>query len=330
MAATTVLAKRKRAQVSYLDEDDELDELLEIRERFADVVDDESDDDLSFGSHKDPQAIKKRKAAKRAKKSPGITKSKKNEKTFPFERLPPELRDQIYELALTDENGITLVAKTNQYRRTVKRGTITENGGYGRRRRRYWQQPSQSQSQATQPAATRALCPALLAVSKQLHAEGVNYLYQQEIVLEDTYALHSFLATIGSNRSRLTDLTVKTWGSGGTHKAMNFCSFTLLGNCTNLQTLFLDCSIGWQRNPKGLARQLYRDGVYFFEQFGAANGAKDAAVDILELNDTNFDSGRGYWRRRNDPALEKDDFKDQCHAELRKLLAVKPARKARK
>ncbi|KAK1090034.1 hypothetical protein LTR48_009097, partial [Friedmanniomyces endolithicus] len=173
-------------------------------------------------------------------------------KPFPFTLLPPELRDYIYELALTDEAGVTLISKTKNYRRTVAPGAILDkdNGGYygGRRRIRrlaFRQSQSQSQSQGSQGEPTRAiLSPALLAVSKQIHAEGINFLYQNRIIVEDTYALHGFLATIGSNRSRVTDLTVRGWGnSRGAHKAMNFCSFTLLAGCTNLKKLYLDCAL---------------------------------------------------------------------------------------
>ncbi|KAK5682150.1 hypothetical protein LTS10_005275 [Elasticomyces elasticus] len=327
MAATTVLSKRKRAQVSYLDQNDELDELLDIQEPFADIVDDESDDDLTFGSHKNPQAIKKRKAAKRAKASKSSTKSKKNEKPFPFERLPPELRDQIYELALTNDDGITLVSKTHNYRRTVGPGPIANDDGswlsLNHRQRRALQQ-SQSQSQgADGPPTRKVLSPALLAVSKQLHAEGINYLYQQTIILEDTYALHSFLGVIGRNRSRVTDLTIKGWGNGrGTHKAMNFCSLTLLAGCTNLQFLEFDCSIHWRSSATLLARQLYRDGYHFLEAYGAANGARDAAVEILELRDLKIDAKRP-WNYRGSSESDNDKFNEEFQAELRKLLGCK-------
>ncbi|TKA60855.1 hypothetical protein B0A55_11773 [Friedmanniomyces simplex] len=325
MAATTLPAKRKRAQDLYLDDgDDEFDEVLGVQAALADVDDDDSDVDMSYGSHKNPRAVKKRKVAKKAK---GAAKPKKNEKPFPFTRLPAELRDHIYELALTDDDGITLISKTKHYRRTVGPGPIVDNDNGGwhydrRRRRRHAIRLSQSQ-ESQGPPARNGLTPALLAVSKQLHAEGINYLYQQSIILEDTYALHSFLATIGSNRLRVTDLTVKAWGtSRGAHKAMNFCSFTLLAGCTTLKKLFLDCTLGWRRDPKGLARQIYRDGLYFLEAYGAANGGKGAAVDILELSDANYDKTQG-WARNQTVLPEKDGFKEQCQGELKRLLGCR-------
>ncbi|KAK0911790.1 hypothetical protein LTR02_003190 [Friedmanniomyces endolithicus] len=347
MAATTLPAKRKRAQVSYLDDgDEELDEMLDVDVNTVHAADDDdSDVYMSFGSHKvyksststplpidtltvprNPRAIKRRKVAKKAK---APAKPKKTQKPFPFTLLPPELRDYIYELALTDEAGVTLISKTKNYRRTVAPGSIVDkdNGGYygGRRRiRRLAFRQSQSQSQGSQGEPTRAvLSPALLAVSKQIHAEGINFLYQNRIIVEDTYALHGFLATIGSQRSRVTDLTVRGWGSSrGAHKAMNFCSFTLLAGCTNLKKLYLDCALGWRRDIRGLARQLYRDGVYFFEAYGLANGSKSAGVEIVELNDTNFDIHKGYQGRET-TSPEKDEFKEKCQAELKRLLGCR-------
>ncbi|KAK1027070.1 hypothetical protein LTR33_017533, partial [Friedmanniomyces endolithicus] len=159
MAATTLPAKRKRAQVSYLDDgDEELDEMLDVDVNTVHAADDDdSDVYMSFGSHKNPRAIKRRKVAKKAK---APAKPKKTQKPFPFTLLPPELRDYIYELALTDEAGVTLISKTKNYRRTVAPGSIVDkdNGGYygGRRRiRRLAFRQSQSQSQGGQGEPTR-------------------------------------------------------------------------------------------------------------------------------------------------------------------------------
>ncbi|KAK3111505.1 hypothetical protein LTR53_013186 [Teratosphaeriaceae sp. CCFEE 6253] len=305
MATAMLPAKRKRAQVSYFEQEaDELDALLGVPDDSTAVDSDDSDSDLSFGSVKFAHAIENRRAAKKAKTSASVTsKPKKAGKPFPFLMLPPELRDYIYELALVDQADLTLVSKTKKYVASKS---------------------SQSQSQSTggEPAHTE-LIPALLAVNKQIHAEGIGYLYQQPIVLEDTYALHSFLAALGGNRTQVTDLTVKGWGvSRGAHKAMNFSGLTLLSDCTNLKSLVLDCTIGWVRNPKGLARQVYRDGVYFLEAYGAANGAKDAAVDLLELSEKNFD-GTQNWVHQRQVLIKKSDFKTQFEAELRKLLGCK-------
>ena len=324
ITATTAAAarpKRKRAQISYCeaidsDEGAVQDEPIEIETEYH------SDTDGTYGTRK----VRRKETKLTPKKN-----KKDSQKPFPFLSLPAELRDQIYELAFCEPNGLTLVSATKSYRRIVCRGDIfspDEDHYYGRRRRgKYrgrYRISGQSQSQSTEDEISkRQLVPNLLAVNKQIHAEGINFLYGQEIVLDDTMTLHQFLASIGDdNQKRLLELTIKGWGGGrGTHKAMNHCALTLLAGATNLKTLYLDCQIGWMRKPKELARQLYRDGHFFMEAFGKANGSKDAIVDVLELNDWNFDKNN-YWSYRASQANlpEQEAFKTQFQQDLRSLL----------
>lgn len=162
--------------------------------------------------------------------------------------------------------------------------------------------------------------PALLAVNKQIYSEAVDYLYKQHIVIENTKALHHFLASLGSHRARLQNLTINGWGNGrGIEKASNFAALTMMMGCTNLKYLAIDSVIGWNAQPKGLARQLFRDGCYFFEAFGAAQGKKDAILDVLRLSKPNYHSGwRQDWGSTGEPV--KGAFKKQFGVEMRKLL----------
>lgn len=212
---------------------------------------------------------------------------------------------------------MTVVSKTKAYRRTVGRGLI-----YASNENSHWYNRRYSRRSQTEtiPQSTD-LSPNLLAVCKQMRAEGIGYLYKQHIMLADTMSLHAFLAAIGpTNRLQLSHISVREWGNGrGTHKAMNFASLTLLADCTNLKKLNLDCNIGWLRQPKQLARQIFRDGHYFLEAYGAANGSKDAALEILELGDGNYDENRSYyWRQQGIP--KREEFEGQFDAEMRKLL----------
>ena len=242
---------------------------------------------------------------------------------FPFLSLPAELRDYIYELALTDDDGISLVSQTKSFRRTIARSRVAlynDEGYYSRGSNRIWRSDVEDED-----AAYNSLTPNLLAVNKQIHSEGVGYLYKQRIILEDTMALHTFLAAIGpTNRLQLSDVTVRNWGYGrGTHKAMNVAALTMLAGCTNLKTFHLDCKIGYLRTPRDLARQLYRDGHYFLEAYGSANGKRDAAVEVLQLSDWNFDrSNYSGWRRPTHTLPEETEFKEKFRAELRRLLNV--------
>lgn len=237
--------------------------------------------------------------------------------------MPAELRDYIYELALTEEGGLSLVSKTKAYRRTIARGMIYDgDGSYYLPNRRTRRKDYNDESDEAEVAFNH-LSPNILAVNKQIHSEAIGYLYKQPLVLEDTMALHTFIAAIGpTNRLRISDLTVRGWGSGrGTHKAMNVASLTMLAGCTNLKSFNLDCNIGWLRAPKHLARQIYRDGHYFLEAYGAAHGRKDAAVEVLQLNEWNYDRGNYYsWRRSGNTLPGSDEFKKQFQAEMRKLL----------
>lgn len=142
-------------------------------------------------------------------------------------------------------------------------------------------------------------------------------LYQQPIILEDTKALHLFVASIGrANGIQLRDLVIRGWGTGrGIHKAMNFAALTLLAGCTNLKSLQFDCMVVyWGRSPQQLARQIYRDGHHFIEACAAANGGLDAALSIIKIDDRNFE------RYGNANAQSKEEFKTEMDSELRSLL----------
>lgn len=83
-----------------------------------------------------------------------------------------------------------------------------------------------------------------------------------------------------------------------------------------MQRVHIDCEIdGWRNTPLSVARQLYRDGHYFFENFGAANGGKDAVVDVLELNDNNF-----HHPYNNASKKSPEENHEEFEGELRKLL----------
>ena len=166
----------------------------------------------------------------RSKKKTKLTKAKKPKKGKPFRflDLPAELRDEIYELALTDIDGITVVSRTKNYRRVVARGVIEVEGGnsyyYGKKRRqsrwaRYWGR-NDADSTERISAPVRSLVPNLLASNKQIRAEGGSYLYKQEIIVDDMTTLQTFVAQIGQyNRDMLTEITIKGWGTGrGVHK----------------------------------------------------------------------------------------------------------------
>ena len=331
--------KRKRNIVSYA----ELDQLPDLFSDDEDIIavpqdessNDESDnDDRTYSKNKvdfGPFQIQPVQLTDRPKKTPKKTPKKKKakhahlrqkaEKPFPFMELPPELRDIIYEMALTDADGMSIVSTTKTYRRTVCRAASDEMEEC-----RYRQRGSRHRV-AQDGTGPKQLVPNLLAVSKQIHHEAVNILYGQDLKFHDADALHRFLAIIGpSNQKRLNSVDIVSFCTGRYKVTINHCAFMSLAAATNLKTLRLNKADfrGWHTNAKGFARLLYGNAHYFFEAYGAANGRRDAAVDILEIDEEVFDSFWSYRYRHGtvskQPTLEEN--KVLFRAELCRLLGA--------
>ena len=217
-------------------------------------------------------------------------------------RLPAELRNQIYALALTDVNGIYLASKTRRYRRTVQLTApkLDRMCSY------LWKAGFN-----TLPA----LVPDILLLNKTIYAETQPILYAgNAFTVDDTSAMHAFLATIGpKNRATIKDLTINGWGYSRAHKALNFPAFTLLVGAVNLTRLSLDCVISWGGVDRK-AKQLYRDGFHWLEAVGVAKGKFDAAVDMIEITDE-------FFLRAQKSGSEKEEMEKEFRAELRKLLS---------
>ncbi|KJX95458.1 hypothetical protein TI39_contig4112g00007 [Zymoseptoria brevis] len=239
---TTRSSKRKRTQVSYSADEyfDALD--MDSNEAAAEVaggdklspddVDQAADDgddrpeDGEFtrnGKGKAPPKKKVKKAPQSKKRKP------KDEKPFRFMDLPPELRDEIYDLCLTEPGGLVLVSKRKDFRKTIVRGIITTETGKAYRGKYRREKPHRRWGYYQPPAMVRGkvknygsnispdqkLVPNLLAVNKQIREEASSVLYKQNIMLEDTIALFNFMTTIGDyNRQLVSTLIIKGWGQG--------------------------------------------------------------------------------------------------------------------
>jgi hypothetical protein len=333
--------KRKRAAVSYAEPDDVLD--LESDEEHNALLapaslteSDDDDDDDTFGARrkvslrsqhscKACSLTSSQKTAKKAppKKKAKITPKAKKEQSFRFLDLPAELRDMIYEMTLSDANGVSIRVYQSGYRRVARRGPVYSPESYARGRygRGNYLKPDQDELCAI----STEFVPALLAVDKQINAEAINYLYGHAFVFENTTALHSFLAPMGPrNQQRLISIEIMAWGSSGQAKGHNYSGLTLLAGATNLKSLTFACDVSyWSNQPGRIAARIFRDAHWFFEAYGAANGRKDAAVDILELDKSNFIC----WRNPSaDEATQVERFKTS----LRGLLGVETTGKSRK
>lgn len=232
--------------------------------------------------------------------------------------LPPELRDMIYEMALTDADGISIVSTTKTYRRTVCRAASDDMEMC-----RYRQRGSRHRV-AENGKAPKQLVPNLLAVSEQIHNETVNMLYGQGFAFTDTDALHRFLIVIGQrNQQRLRSIDVQSFCSGRMTRAINHCAFMALAGATKLKTLILNNEdFRHYSSPKGLARGLYSSTHFFLEAYGAAHGRIDAAIDIIELDEYAFESFYSYRKGVAANQKTRGENRSIFRAELCRLLGA--------
>lgn len=233
--------------------------------------------------------------------------------------LPPELRDIIYEMALTDADGMSIVSTTKTYRRTVCRAASDEMEEC-----RYRQRGSRHRV-AQDGTGPKQLVPNLLAVSKQIHNETINILYGHDFVFTDTDALHRFLTVIGPrNQQRLRSIDIQSFCTGRNTRAINHCAFMALAGATKLKALILnDGEFRHYGSPKGLARGLYANTHFFLEAYGAANGRMDAAIDIMEVDEYAFESFYSYRRGVNAKQQNPQENRAIFRAELCRLLGAK-------
>jgi len=256
------------------------------------------------------------------------TKPLPKKKIFPFDSLPAEIKNQIYELALTAEDGIFLISKTKHYRCTIQRDMPSfphSVRGSTKIRRRYGNvfgggQASEDFAGSAEPPELTALAPNILLLNREIYAQARPFLYSSNsFFLEDTTALHAFLSNIGpKNCASLTDLTIRGWGYSKAHKAMNHPAFTMLASAINLERLYIDCRIH-QGQPMSTARQFYRDGFHYLEGIGTAKGRFDAAVNVIEISPENVESHR--YRSDGTDEHSVEERMEQFRGELRKLLS---------
>lgn len=236
----------------------------------------------------------------------------------------------IYSYTLTEPLGINFVAVQRNRRRCVERvstKTFDElvNGGYGYNyggRSPY--QPQGINNNAEEQAAS--LTPSLLAVNKQIHQEGCDFLYSNELVFADSLALYAFMINLGpGSASRLKNMRIKGWGDGRTTKAYNNACFATLVWATGLEKLYIDVRNGWYGEPKHAARQLYRDAFPWLEAVGRSRGKFDAALDIIEVTPGNIygwrRGGNQGWTDAQKLQIFSDELRKNLEAQQKRVMA---------
>jgi hypothetical protein len=234
--------------------------------------------------------------------------------SFPFLKLPPEIRNMIYGLVLKDPGGIHLTNRSEAGRRKVTREHPWES--------RYWYpgalEPYVPFEYWKNPR--RVLTPAILATNRQIYDEARGVLYSQnQFFMADPcqQVCRTFIDSIAPlAASSLRRVTIVTgWGSVNRHECEGM--FTSLPRATELEELKLIDFLSWQESsPVDFARQLYRESRKWLKAVGDSRGKLDAAVDILFVPPVT-----SLYGPPDDPqslaAVQKmEEFKD----ELRRLL----------
>ncbi|QDS71414.1 hypothetical protein FKW77_003286 [Venturia effusa] len=197
-------------------------------------------------------------------------KSKKirDDRPFPFLKLPAELRNRIYDLALTFPKRVTLTSGIRKHSR--------RQSAYRVLSRDFMQDRG-------------VLNPSILRVNKQIYHEAMPVFYNQPLEFVDAVALYSFLAQIGQDAiplirqiriERVSILKEQT-----THPA-----FTILAYATNLEALSIGYLIANHavRNP-------YRGSPHTHSPLAAQPFFQVAHV-WFEQMDKNKTKGGKDWR----------------------------------
>lgn len=235
-------------------------------------------------------------------------------KIFPFLELPAEIRNMIYTYALTDPSGINFVAVQRHKRRCVERVSRKTLDSHSRT---YYRSNRINYNLNDANDLPTSLAPSLLAVSKQIHQEGCNILYSNELVFADTVALYAFMINLGpAGASHLKIMRLKGWGYGRTTKAYNNACFAVLIWATNLEKFHLDAYPGWYRQPKGAAQQFYRDAFPWLEAVGHTKGKFDAALDVLGVIGDDLERVSYYGSYRVSGADARKEFKTELSRNL--------------
>ncbi|KAL9033348.1 MAG: hypothetical protein Q9180_005992, partial [Flavoplaca navasiana] len=251
----------------------------------------EAEDDEEYNSEEETSLLSKKPKPSAADDAPKFLPKKK---IFPFMSLPAEIKNIIYEYALTSEYEIPLVFKLKGYRHTVTLGDPTTFQDFRRRAyREDFDGPSCCRYYPPARVSRPSLAPSVLALNHETHMQAQSILYSYNaFALEDPKALLAFCANIGpKNCAMLQEVNLKHFGKTVVRRALCYPAFTALANAVNLQILNLDCSIRGC-DPILTARQFFRDGHNWLEAVGAKEGRRDAAVDRIELGPQNVSRSR--------------------------------------
>ncbi|KAF2664267.1 hypothetical protein BT63DRAFT_444039 [Microthyrium microscopicum] len=230
MAASVRYPKRKRTTISYAEATDPAE---------IDVVA-HDDEDVKFHDIEFPAKKKKKGSKAKVVKEDTLTAEEKQRRaTFPFMKLPGEIRNEIYKLCLLINRNKSIKFKDPT---SDSPGKVEVQVKKKRQQRRFrWAATSTADQDKWRPFVPHMITNVLL-ISKQVHAEAAPFLYTNTFNFPSQRASNAFLVTIGPTNCKL--LRRITFGDPeegdleafGWRRDM-FMTFQALSACTSLEQI---------------------------------------------------------------------------------------------
>jgi hypothetical protein len=201
----------------------------------------------------------------------------------PFLSLPAEIRSEIYQYSLIAPDPLAFQSSGTRKLPTAERG-------FGRFLYENWE--AQQREYARYEPRMNRLAPALLATNSHIHREAADVLYGGQPFTFQNYAVAYYcLSRMGAaNRARMREIRILGQAAHGAGSRTRIApALKLLADCVQLRRLFLGHHFMRPRDPHESARELYRDGYQFFRAFGAAQGKRDAVLDVLKFDPTHLE-----------------------------------------
>lgn len=148
-------------------------------------------------------------------------------------------------------------------------------------------------------------------------------MYNRTLVFSDAEAVFAFAASLSPRTAKLIrSIEIRHWGLTRSRKTRGYTAMSMLAakGVTNLESLYINCTLGWFRNysyssrelaplPKRVAKKAYRDCHLWLEAVGVAHGDMYKGVNVLRVNPEYLNYG---------PSEEEDT--EVFQKELKRLL----------
>ena len=209
-------------------------------------------------------------------------------KSFPFLRLPEEVRANVYRYYFAPK-GI------------VDDPIILE----GKR-------SSNKEIYAKAYADGSEYRVALLAVNHEIHDKALPIFYAHRLKFENTTSLLDFLGQVRDVRPHITSVEIKQYIKLTARPALS-----ILAESPRIKRLHFDAGVFSEGDASKAAKQFHEHAYKFLEAVGAMEKDPEAGVAVLSFS-------RGAFKYKDDKKVEKswsqsmvDDFKEALRTRLR-------------